>query len=226
MTKEELKLDIDKSFELAESLLNKQGELIPMLEINFKDEHDKNGRVAVVLAVGDNKNRRDAFIRGLGLVFGAMRRMRKIKEVRYIGMMTEGWFSTPSKEEMKLMHGNVLPPSQDPNRREMLIATGLTADGLCVMKSKEMFSVEVKGKRHFTLENIPEMNDKNVSEAKSYMLDNFFIGYKKAEEDSERNRLLDVMIGKFSNISFDEMLGRSIKVLTQQVGGIDSKFIN
>lgn len=221
MKKEELKIKIDNCFKNSEQILIDIGELIPMLDIEFTDDKDEKSIVAVVLATGESKQVRDTFIRGLGLTFGLIKQTGKIKEVRCVAMMSEGWFSSlPKGSDIS----KAPLPSQDPNRREMLIATGLTADGICLMRAKEMFSVEVKGKRHFTLNDLPEMNKGfDDGKAESNVLNNFFDGYKKPAEKSQE---LEMFKNVFASFSLDEILEKSIKVLTQRVGGLNSEFIN
>jgi hypothetical protein len=218
MTKEELKNKIELYFENAEKMLVKQGSLIPMLDVEFVDENGKDCVMAVVMA-NDNK---DKFIRGFGLVMGAIQRLGKIKEVKCIVMMSEAWFSSPSKEEYKKNPNQM--PSQDPNRREMLMAVGLTADGKCLMHSKEMFSILVKGKRHFTLKEVPELNMEK-GKMQSNVLDNFFFGFKKALEDSEKNKFLDLIAPSIKDTTLNEVLERAIKALTSSVGGLDYQII-
>ena len=224
MTKDELKVKIDKCFENSEQIMLERGELIPMLDIEFIDDTGEKQIMAVVLATGKDRNVRDKFIQGLGGTLGLVKRMGKIKGVECVVMMSEAWFSSPSKEQYE--KGNYYKmPSQDPHKREMLMATGLTNDGICLMHGKEMFSVEVKGKRHFTLSDIPEMK-KGFESMESNVLNNFFVGYKNATENSKKNELFDVMFSKFGDMPLDEILQRSIKILTQQVGGLNSEFIN
>lgn len=225
MQKEELKLKVENCLKHSEQILNDSGSLIPMLDIEFVDDKGEKSLIAVALATGEDRDKRDVFIKGLGLTLGAIKRIGKIREVRCVVMMSEAWFSSPSDKNYN--SGNYLRPSKDPNRREMLMASGLTADGICIMRSKEMFSVEVKGKRHFTLRDVPELNGDPLK-SESAVLENFFWGYNKSMEKNERNDLMDLMAktGAFKSMSFDEMLQKAIKVLTTQVGGVKSEFIN
>lgn len=224
MNKEALKLKVENCFQNAEKMLQDSGSLIPMLDIEFLDDKEKKCVMAVGLAVGDDKDVRDKFIKGLGLTLGAMKRIGKIKEVSCVVMMSEAWFSSVSKEEAK---SGFKLPSQDQNRREMLVASGLTADVICLMRSKEMFSVEVKGKRHFTLSDIKEIvGGAEPQNVESNVLNNFFVGYKKALEDNPENRRRDEMAVLFKDASLDQLLESAVKVLTQHVGGVKSEFIN
>lgn len=220
MNKLELQNKIDKCFENAERMLNERGELIPMIDIEFEMADKKKAVIAIVLATGDDRNARNAFITGIGMGMGIIKRLGKINEVRCVALMSEAWFSTYDKN---VDINNVPMPSKDPKRREMLIATGLTAKGLCVMKGKELFSVEVKGKRHFRLEDRPEMSGGTKHE--SAMLEHFFTGYKKAQETTEKNTMLDTMAVLFKDMTFDEMLPRILKVITENIKGYKSEFI-
>src|SRR6185295_2456456 len=156
MIKKELETRLEESFAYAEEILVKNGKLIPMFEIEFIDEKDKKNIIMVGLALDDNNIKRNKFIKGLGLMFGAYKRMGKIKEVVCVVMTSEAWISYVTKEEYKLKHGKVGRPSEDPDRKEMLIVSGLTSDGICLLKAKEMITIEVKGKRHFSLNEFPE----------------------------------------------------------------------
>lgn len=225
MNKEALKLKIEQCFKNSERILVSSGELIPMLDIEFVTDKGEKSAIVVGLAIGDEKIKRDMFIKGLGLMMGTIQKIGKIKGVNCVVMMSEAWFSVMDSKGKdayeKAMHAM---PSKDPNRREMLIASGLTADGLCLMKTKEMFSVEVKGKRHFTLTDFKEGTE--ALQAESNVLNNFFDGYKKSTEDNEKNRLIEASAQLFSSMTLDELIERSVKVLTSQVGGLNSKFIN
>ncbi len=223
MIKDELQIKVNECFEHAEKVLSERGELMPMLDIEFTNAQGGKELMAIGLAIGDERKKRDAFITGLGLLMAVAKQLGKIQEVKCIVMMSEAWFSTPSKSEYKLMHGKIRMPSEDPNRREMLMAYGLTADGIIVIKSKEMLTVEVKGKKHFTLIDMPTM--KEYVSAESNVLARFFKGYEKGMEDNERNRTLLSASFLFKDIPLDELLNRSIKVLTQQVGGLASEII-
>lgn len=218
MTKEKLQLKIDKCFENAEKMLIENGSLTPMLDIEFIDEKGRNCIMAVVLADGDDKQRRYNFIRGLGLTVGSIKALGKIKEVEAIAMMSEAWFSTLPKDADI---SKAPRPSEDPNRGEMLIATGMTADGTCLMHAKQMFSVEVKGKRHFTLNDLPEMSDKS-GKHQSDLLNQFFIGLKASEQTQYD---MSSLKEHFAKMSLDEMIQGGIKALTRQVGGLESEII-
>lgn len=224
MTKTELTKKIDTCFENAVKMLEDQGSLIPMLDLEFKDSTGKNSIIAIVLA-DETKEMRDKFIKGLGSLFGGIQLTGKIQEVSCISMMSEAWFSTPSKEEVKQDSYKI--PSQDPKRRECLIATGLTPDGTCIMRTKEMFSVEIKGKRHFSLRDLPEMKGNNPEKTESNLLGQFFDGYKYTlsrtipKEYSAESELMRA-------VPLEKLIEKGIEFLIKEVGQgkLKSEFIN
>lgn len=213
MTKEELNTRVEKSLERAELILSDTGGLPSILEIHFTDDNGKKNMQGIVL-VGSTPEDGHKTIRGLGLIFGAMKRLNKVQELHCVVMMSETWFSTFKKDEYKLPHKS---PSEDPNLREMLSVCGQTLDGIILMKGKEMFSVEVKGKRHFTLKDFPI--DEPDKHGQSNILDAFFKGYNIALEPSEKNKMLDGMVENIKDMPLQELLPRAFKVLADHVGG-------
>lgn len=224
MNNEELQNKIEESFKFAEKTLTETGSIVPMLNIDFKDMSGKQCNMQVVLMDSDSEKRRK-FILILGATMGAIKRLNKIKEINSITMISEVWFTMPSEKEVKLMKGNFKPPSQSANKREGLLATSLSDSGIALFKIKEMISVEVKGKRHFSLNDVPEINDKTEQQENKYkvnLLDNFFDGIKQANEGKQS---LFELGNLFKDMPLDEMLKSGIKAVVNHVGGLEAEII-
>lgn len=223
MTKDELKTEVDKTFELATKMLNDTGSIVPFLEVSFTLADGKPSKIGVVIG-GSDQQQSAFFIKGLGFLMGVFKKLDKIKEVNHIAMMSEGWFITSSQAELKLNHGQFRRPSEAPDRKEMLMVIGLSEEKVMAMKAKEIFRVEVKGKSHFTLQDMPKemdvSNSKPTEEEGAFQssLSSFFASYKRALIVPEPPGQFD-----FKNLSFEDCIKSGIKVLLQNIKGLDAE---
>lgn len=220
MNKEELKKRVDKCFSFAERMLTETGSMVPMLDLYYIDMEDKPKKIGVVLA-GDDKKKRDAFIRGLGVIFGMMTKLGKIKDVESVCIMSEAWGTSHqigediSKAPM---------PSQSPNRMELLMVSGLTPTGDCVFRAKEMISIEVKGKRHFSLKDLPVDQGKEATNAaESGMLQQFYDGLKHGLEPNAADGSPGEDLAR--SLSMEDLFAKSVESLARFVGS-DSEIVN
>lgn len=219
-TQEQLNSFVDKEFEYATEMLNKNGMLHPMFGMEYTEVNGKVGKLAVLL-VGDNQSMITAFTRGLGLCFGALKKLNKLDTVSHVWLLGEAWFTHIAAADK----GMVLRPTVDPARREMLRVAALTADGLSSLKSMEMFTAEVKGKKHFSLMPMPTDRQEN---ADADLLENFFTGYARTQDDNDpRNNPLKAMaanVAGMQHLDFDRALTIMVEALSKIVGGKSEMF--
>ncbi len=221
-TQEQLNKKVEECFDHAVDMLNKQGEINPMLDIEFEEPNGKQGILAIVL-VGDDRARWATFVRGIGLLLSAIKRMGKIKDVRGVVILSEGWFSSVGKEDYE--KGNFTRPSLSANRREMLMVAGLTENGIQSVQNKEIFRVEVKGKKYFNLQGL---DYGKFQGAEIQVLKNFFDGYGKVFAENDPRQLgMEAMLkatNNFDQVDLDTVLKMGVEKLTKIIGG-DSEYI-
>ena len=90
-----------------------------------------------------------------------------------IYLVSEGWLSISTKEEMEAHPDNRVMPSEDPDRQEVLLVSGLTLDMHTVIISHRI----KRSPKSATLE---EQDFAEVAEARSPLLICFFRGYVTA----------------------------------------------
>lgn len=211
MTKDELKIKIEKCFENAVNQLREQGDLPPLLEIAFTEDNGKEAKIGMFIA-GAEKDDRDKFIHAMGILIGIIQSIGRIKEMGYISFVSEAWFSVAEKE--KYESGKFVMPSKDPKRREMLLCVGMLPDGTQEVIMKEMFSSDIKGKRYFTLSEFKDGKAEGAGKHESYLLENFYNGYKVPLVDTSMAKKLF----KDSNMKLPEMLEIGTKHLIELLG--------
>ena len=218
-----LKKKIEKELETGVKMLNDLGSIQPMISIDFVLDDGKETIVPIMI-MDDNKPKRDMFLNGLGILFGLYKTIGRVKELNSITMLSEAWMSVVKKQDAEMKR--YPKPSEDPNRIEALIVSGIGVDGVCLMTGKEIVSVEVKGKRHFSLNEITHMKDAVVVE--STPLKAFMDGFNRVINEKDKEKIAFLMQGftLFKDKTFDEMLKGGIDVLVKQVGGLSSQIIN
>lgn len=230
MTKDELKIRVEKAFSIAEGMLQEAGMVVPLIEISIVKDDDKKGVVAFAFG-GISKEKTKEILHGFGLLMGAMQVVGRVKEVSSICMSTEAWMSMVDKDKADEYEKKYKGVSEDPNKIEVLITAGRNMAGDYDLKVKSMFSVEVKGKRHFTLNDIPQLASRN-GEAKggdSALLDRFFNSYQVVVE--QKNPLARMATEQYlqsynpKTMAFDDMLQSGINVILKEVGGVGSETI-
>ncbi len=172
MTKEKLKDRIDFSFFCAQDSFLQNGGFIPMLDISFKKEEETESTRIVVALAGEAVDNRLKVVYSLGAVLGNYKNQKKVKEIENILMINEAWASMHKKEEDL---NNVLKPSQNPNRIEILVCTGLTPNGICLMKGKQIKRILIEQKPRIDLVDMEGSED--YTEVQSNLLQKFYDGY-------------------------------------------------
>jgi len=215
---------IEKSFEHCVKIMENSGEeLAPMLDIEYIDENDKTGNVVCVVMSNDPE-RQQKFIGSLGVVFAGVKRMGRIKEVKSVLFMSEGWFTTLTNEEVEKAGGikNIPKPSQMKNKREMLLVSGRTEDKTYGIKNKEIIRTEVKGKKYFSLADFNK-DGGTASIEKAPILDEFFDGYEFTinNHDPKGDELQKKAIehAMFKDISTEHIIKLGIERVFKTVGG-------
>lgn len=187
MTKQSLKERIDFSFFCAQDAFLSSGSFIPMLDISFRD--NKEVKRAVVAISGEAVDSRLKILFSLGVIFGNYKNQGKVTEIENILMINEAW---ASKHNKNTNIDNVPMPSQDPNRMEMLICTGQTPDGTCLMKAKEIKRGMVESKIKIELKDI----DNNYTSIQSNLLSKFYEGYDKVVSSGKIFKEEDMPMGE------------------------------
>lgn len=222
MSQEQLKEKVEECFSFGEQTLSANGDLPPMLEVDWIGMDDKSCRSMVVMAFGE-KDKRDKFIRGLGVTLGMMERIGKVKETRSVCMISEAWLSRHHKDvDMK----KVKMPSEDPNRVDALVVAAMTRDGECLFRAKEMTIVDtdMNGRRHFSLHDLPEQTQQGAVSAESNILKQFYDGQKHGLTFTGADDLPGADEAK--RLPMEELFELSVKNLVKVIGGLDSEIIN
>ena len=157
----------------------------------FVANYTKNKNVTTSLSVlGDEEavNNRFFIVFNMGVMAGIQLMKKEIDSVESIFTMSEAWISTQGdKDDVKTK--KYLLPSEDPNRKEALVSSGMSKDGesvFGVFEIKKSFdensgkidvefdSLEDPGKKAGTKNKNKE--DKKDGETKSPLLEEFWKG--------------------------------------------------
>lgn len=226
MNQKELQVKVDACFIQLERGLAQNGQFIPMIDIEMTDDSNQKFVMPVAMAVKNDEELRKLIL-GLGLCLGGIKQIGKIKEINCIVMLSEGYFMKVSKEEYeKIKNTSSIKPSSNIDRREMLLAIGLSDDGSIAVKAKEKFTVEVKGKNIYSLSEVSDMKSIPTKESYVPMLKTFFDGVVDRIKGSERYKIdhPEDYIRTFTSMhrkdkSLNDVLDIAIEHLMENMGG-------
>ena len=126
MTKTELNKSVEKNLDYVREWYKNNQFFSTMLIIDFLKE-GKAGAVVALIGDEDVMNNRHKIIFDLGIRIAIQKFRGDIDSIEAIYMMSEAWTSAPIKKGEKYTYGR---PSLDPNRKEAIISTGLSEDGM------------------------------------------------------------------------------------------------
>ena len=165
MEKQELEKILERSAGIAKNIFQKQGFLSPTLFTYYTFENNDNKEtdsIAVFPII--QLEHREVMIYLTGKLF---LRDKRIKKVKAVLLVSEGWMSVC--EDGKISE---IPPSQDPDRLEILNITGMTNTGESAMLIFKMKDRNNKEKR--TLEFMEDLS--KITRIENRLLDKFWQG--------------------------------------------------
>ena len=165
MEKQELEKTLERVAGIAKNIFQKQGSLSPTLFVYYTFENDagkETDSIAVFPII--QLEHREVVIYLTGKLF---LRDKRIKKVKAVVLVSEGWMSVCKNGKI----GKV-PPSQDPERIEILNITGMTDAAESAMLIFEMKNRDDRNKR--TLELMEELS--KIDRIENRLLDKFWQG--------------------------------------------------
>jgi hypothetical protein len=167
MTKSNLEKILDRTAEQAEKLFKQDGSLSPILFVyyTFEKEPGKETESIGIIPIIDIGHR-EAIMFAMGKMF---LKNNQFKKVNAIALVSEAWMSV--QDSAKNPVGSI-PPSQDPNRIEIVNITGMTDT-----RESAMLVFEIKDKNSAEKRKL-EKNEKasNMSTIENRLLDRFWQG--------------------------------------------------
>lgn len=186
-TKEELEERLNTSFEFATKAYDEQnGSLYMTIDIKFKKLNSENTGLVMVLGDTETVNQRFNIMAKMGRTMGSLMVEEKILGVEDILFFSEAWVSQQKIEKSdkgkKIEPKNFKMPSEDPNKREVVMAT-ITDGQTIIMKAKEIKRFFSGDKVQVKLEDTElagQMNDMKVNgTSESPLLKSFYDAYKE-----------------------------------------------
>ena len=165
MEKQELEKILKRSTGIARNIFQKQGSLNPTLFVyyTFKNDVGKETDSIAVFPIIQIEHR-EVMIYLTGKIF---LRDKRIKKVKAVVLISEGWMSVCKDGKI-----GKIPPSQDPDRVEILNITGMTDTGESAMLIFKMKNRDDKNKR--ALEFMEELS--KITRIENRLLDKFWQG--------------------------------------------------
>jgi hypothetical protein len=181
MTKEELKKEVEAISKSGLEIYEKDKELIPTMFVVFKGlgegKKDEKALAVVPLITKDSSEKRE-FVFGLGRSVNSQIRPAITKDsghvvgdVECIMMASEAWYS---EVKDKKPDEDFTPPSQDPNRKEMLIFSGMNEYREVVAIA---YKIEEKDGEKKAIEMIMSESKSSESSLEAPLLSAFWDGY-------------------------------------------------
>lgn len=185
MKKEEKQLHkaVEEAFTMAESAFNSEGGFQTMVLVDFEGKRS----LGVPLVSEDLVDARREIILGLGSFAAMAESLGLLGAPTSVRMMSEAWMAVPKST------GAFLRPSEDPNKRETLIACGSNSSGYQAHRMKEIVRSikEVNGEMEEVVE-LVEPDDlpapKNPAPGEigyANILELYWDGYKATKERIE-----------------------------------------
>lgn len=202
MLKKELKEKTRKNLEFMEqTYLKSNYAFIPMVEAQGK-QYGKKLFVSGFINE-DSYLKRRFVLEQLGIDLGVRVFLKKeIDTIDGIFMMSEAYMS---KHEKGKELAEVSRPSEDPNRQEILMSTGLSRDGIYVLATKIIRKKWHNDKIEVSLEEGEQMESKNNEKEKNIILDHFWDNFKKVEQFAEAMKDDKEIQEKLKNSSAEEI---------------------
>lgn len=212
MTKDELKVIVEEEMKTAEDLMSSAGEFKTMFMHNFTSIEGENLKSGVCFGDSGSMEKRFEIVEAVGCIMGVLESNEMIKSCDLICLISEAWVSQYDKDvDLK----NVPSPRNDPKKKEVLIAAAQTFDKIGYLKMKQISSMEVKGKRFFTLTEMPEYKEASeFSSQDSKLFDSFWSGYKRGRENKDPIAKLPDFI---KNAGLKEVMGNMISKAVQEI---------
>lgn len=207
-----MKYDLDKmldiAFDPAVEVFGKSGGFQPMVFIDFEwlksgnakeEEQRKNEKavsLAVMLASDEAVDARRYVFHALGTAAGLLQMLEIAGAPLGIRMASEAWMSVQENKK-----GSKLAPSDDPNRIEVLIASGLDHDSQTGIRIKE---IKRGRKKRVSLQTPKGYEVTPVAKSKpnETSLSEFFKAYKETMANPPKG--IDGFVGALSPSTFIE----------------------
>ena len=162
----------------------------------------KDGKKAIITKIlnADEVENRLVYLAKLGLDLGIKTNFTKeFDSTDAIFVISEAWMSKQKgdkdKFDKKLEDGEILMPSKDPNKMEVLISSGCSSDNLSVSEFKIIRRLLTSnGKVEIKFEDLKEIKDKDGKdkeqiEVKSPLLEEFWKAFNFIKNKTEKEKL-------------------------------------
>jgi hypothetical protein len=219
MTKEELKKSVNENLDYVKSSYeNNQGFSTTLVIETLKEK--KKHSIAIILHNDAAMENRFKVIFGLGIRTAIQKFRGDVESIEAIYLMSEAWTSIPSKPIKKGQEDKMGRPSEDPNRKEAIISTGLSRDGLNafgifeIKKSLDIISEKFK----VDLVPLEIGNKKKDIEMESPLLKRFWSGVELTES------LFDKMPEDLRVVAKDMPVDPFLNMIMQQLEEANKKY--
>jgi len=191
---DEIEKMAEEFMEIEKSTLLKDKSVFPKIIVaSAIKENDKRAIIVAGVAGGEAWNSSESK-RELMADFG-----KKVYSTGFkpgmVFLVSEAWLSVQPNKELN----EVTMPSEDPNRKEVLIVNGLSIDGRSILKSCEFehFGEEIRIKP----DDIVKIAHEDGGKAESTLLKHFYMGYVKASSgEAPSGRTKIVRMGDSENL--------------------------
>ena len=184
MNKQELKTKVKENLEFAKEMCERNDENggVQVMLITDTSKGDKKTGIAAILANEGAVEKRRDIVFDLGVRAGIELLNGSIDSVNAVFMVSEAWFSEGPKDSKAK---DMVMPSEDPNKKEAIVSTGMSKDGdtACGMfELKRSFDLE-NGKLKISFAPIGDEKGKEKDEAfDSPLLRQFWNGVELMEQ--------------------------------------------
>mgnify|MGYP001570691998 CR=1 FL=1 len=199
ITKQELKEFSKTNLDFAQDCFieNENSFLLMVIILAVKD--NKKILITKILNADEVENRL-AYLAEMGIDLGVKTIITKeYDSIDAIFMISEAWMSKQEggkdKFDKKLEDGEILMPSKDPNKMEVLISSGCSSDNLAVSEFKIIRRLLTSnGKVEIKFEDLKELKDKDGKneepiEVKSPLLEEFWKAFNFVKNKTEKEKL-------------------------------------
>ncbi len=230
ITKNEIKQEVKNNLSFVKDIYKKDRSFDVMFAIRVKKGENIQRVLVPILGDMDRfiKDRNDVVF-SIGLRFGIQKMKKEVDEIDAVFMMAEAWLSLEKIGE-KLKYTR---PSEDPNRLEVIVSSGLSSDDESIVEAYEIKKRYTDGEGvivdFVNVKDLPQLKetDRNketkdggsFDESASPLLDSFFAGVNLMDVFSKTlpEEFKDIV----KEATTDELFGMFIKqinIMKQKYG--------
>ena len=199
ITKQELKEFSKTNLDFAQDCFIENENSFSLMVVILAKKDGKKAIITKILNADEVENRL-VYLAKLGLYLGIKTNFTKeFDSTDAIFVISEAWMSKQNGKKdkfgKKLEDGEILMPSKDPNKMEVLISSGCSSDNLAVSEFKIIRRLLTSnGKVEIKFEDLKELKDKDGKneepiEVKSPLLEEFWKAFNFVKNKLEKEKL-------------------------------------